>query len=962
MAARRQSNWAWFLDAMREPSDPLFGGSAMVDPPSRLSSANVPPSVQDAITGTEGNDFLQGTANADTIDGLGGHDFIRGLGGDDILNGGTGGDFLEGGVNGNRDLDLGSDTLFGGDGDDLLRGGAGFDVYDGGAGFDRVSFFLFGATQAVVANLATQTISNDGFGNAETMISIEGLGSGTIFADTFTGNDDINLLIGDVGDTLASAGGDDVFSFFGAPASVDGGAGLDTIIVFSLAKLVADTNGDGFAEVVNATHGVIVDLSTQSIVDDGFGGSGALTSIERVGGSLQGDTITGNDQQDRLTGYLGDDQLNGGVGADTLFGDAGADTLNGGDGNDVLHGAGVSGIALGSGGVARLPGAGNVDFATALDISNEFIGGDLACSMQAQANGDGAVHVYKVNLLNFGASITLNPFSLSGAPIRVSVFDSLGNSVGGGTAGSITATVGAPAGPLGFGGGQPGVYYLMVAAPDGTGLLPGQNYFLNVAVANELDFGADTLNGGAGADLMIGGWGNDTYFVDDIGDAIVEVGPSGQIVDGFHLVDTVNASIDYFLNASLENLTLIGAGAINGVGTDIANIINGNSAANQLFGLAGDDTINGGAGADQMFGGLGDDHYFVDDMGDVTFEAQSAWGVDFVEASVSYALGRNIDNLTLVAGSGAINGLGNALANDLVGNENANALFGFAGNDRLGDVFVLGGPTSIDQMYGGEGDDQYFVDNSADVTFEANVAWGTDTVVAFVDYQLGTNIDNLTLLIGQRGLGNGLANTIIGNGDVNMLFGFAGNDVIDGSSGADQMFGGLGDDTYWVDDSLDVVFEAQSAWGVDLVLSLVTYALGTNIDNLTLVGAANIDGAGNGLANVITGNIEANMLNGLAGNDTLNGAGGNDTLFGGAGDDAFVFGPGSGSDTVGGFIAGGVEDTINLQAYNGSGVTWTITQVGADTVFAFSNGDQITLTNVVAANLVHDPLDPFLYG
>jgi Ca2+-binding RTX toxin-like protein len=174
------------------------------------------------------------------------------------------------------------------------------------------------------------------------------------------------------------------------------------------------------------------------------------------------------------------------------------------------------------------------------------------------------------------------------------------------------------------------------------------------------------------------------------------------------------------------------------------------------------------------------------------------------------------------------------------------------------------------------------------------------------------------------------------------------------------MYGVAGDDTYVVDNAGDVTFEGSALDGTDLVLASVTRSLGANLENLTLTGTAAINGIGNSLGNTINGNSGANQLFGNLGDDVLAGGAGNDLLAGGAGNDAFVFAPGSGSDTVTTFLAGGIDDTLDFSAYNGTGITWTITQVGANTVFDFTNGDQITLTNVIAANLVQT--DPFGFG
>ena len=59
------------------------------------------------------------------------------------------------------------------------------------------------------------------------------------------------------------------------------------------------------------------------------------------------------------------------------------------------------------------------------------------------------------------------------------------------------------------------------------------------------------------------------------------------------------------------------------------------------------------------------------------------------------------------------------------------------------------------------------------------------------------------------------------------------------------MIGGLGNDTYVVDNVGDVVTEALNE-GTDTVQSSVSFALGANVENLTLTGSANINGTGNG--------------------------------------------------------------------------------------------------------------------
>ncbi|MGR3198694.1 MAG: M10 family metallopeptidase [Paracoccus sp. (in: a-proteobacteria)] len=134
----------------------------------------------------------------------------------------------------------------------------------------------------------------------------------------------------------------------------------------------------------------------------------------------------------------------------------------------------------------------------------------------------------------------------------------------------------------------------------------------------------------------------------------------------------------------------IAKGAVieNAVGGAFNDTLTGNAAANVLNGLGG---------ADRLAGGRGNDTYILATPGDTVIEAAGA-GIDTVRAGYGYALGANVENLVLT-GSGAINGMGNALANRITGNAAANTLKGAAGND------ILSGGSGNDVLVGGAGRD-----------------------------------------------------------------------------------------------------------------------------------------------------------------------------------------------------------------------------------------------------------------
>jgi Ca2+-binding RTX toxin-like protein len=448
--------------------------------------------------------------------------------------------------------------------------------------------------------------------------------------------------------------------------------------------------------------------------------------------------------------------------------------------------------------------------------------------------------------------------------------------------------------------------------------------------ANNLSggLGNDTLDGGAGADTLTGGDGSDFYYIDHLGDQVIET--NATAAGGTDLVHTTLAS--YTLGNHVENGRILASGAANltgnalnnllyagtgnnlldgGAGSDTvtwayavsgavgvtaslasgsasgsgsdtligiehligspnADRLTGDGNANNLSGGLGNDTLDGGGGADTLTGGDGSDHYTIDHLGDQVNEtnAAAAGGTDLVHTTLaSYTLGNHVENGRILA-AGAANLTGNALDNLLYAGTGNNVLDGGAGSDTVTWAYGVSGAVGV----------------TASLASGTASGSGSDTLIG-IEHLIGSaNADRLT-----------------GDGNANHLSGGLGNDTLDGGAGADTLTGGDGSDHYYIDHVGDQVIEtnAAAAGGTDLVhTTLATYTLGNHIENGRILasGAANL--TGNALNNLLYAGIGNNVLDGGAGSDTVTWAYGVSGAVGVTASLASGTATGSGSDTL----------------------------------------------------------------
>ncbi len=117
---------------------------------------------------------------------------------------------------------------------------------------------------------------------------------------------------------------------------------------------------------------------------------------------------------------------------------------------------------------------------------------------------------------------------------------------------------------------------------------------------------------------MVGGRGNDSYIVDNVGDRVVE-----GVGEGTDRV--ISSTISYTLTDNVENLQLVHSGNTQGIGNSLANYMGGNSGNNLLDGRGGADTLYGGGGRDTFVFRAGEANGDV--VGDFTGASQTGGDV-----------------------------------------------------------------------------------------------------------------------------------------------------------------------------------------------------------------------------------------------------------------------------------------------------------------------------------------------
>ena len=592
--------------------------------------------------------------------------------------------------------------------------------------------------------------------------------------------------------------GNDMIFGNGADNNIDGGGGIDTMtgglgsdtyLIDNYSDVVVENPFEGM-DVVQSTTSFALPANVENLFLIGSGNdNGAGNDVDNF--------INGNASANILGGAGGNDTLNGGAGPDALYGGPGNDILDGGAGIDLLAGGVGNDTYLVSDLIPPTVLMSHGDAGDYITMGQSYLYGSDDGTFNitvADSNHDGLVDFFALFFLgnvagnfanlnlstsqlgqNFVAGTTYldatrgsvnHPqldFSLNGRGSNMLTGSFMIVNITADTSGptpvllSFSATFeqhseGAiPASystfSYNYGGGVADSITELPNEGTDTVQTSVDGYVLPANVENLMLTGSGNLNGtgnnldniltsNSGIDTLIGGLGNDTYFLNNAADVVIENPSEGT--------DTVVAGFSYSLaGTNLENVTLTGNAALTATGNALDNVLTSNTGVNTLT------------------GGLGNDIYVLSNAADSVMENPGE-GTDTVQFAgnfngTSFVLPANVENAINI-GSVSLTVTGNSLGNTLIGGAGAEIFNGMLGND------TLNGNDGFDiATYSGSKGSYTITPNLG--IFAVNGPDGNDTVSGVEKLIFG---DGSVKLLGSVAHGSG--NDLIGNGFGDVLW------------------------------------------------------------------------------------------------------------------------------------------------------------------------------------------------
>lgn len=678
---------------------------------------------------------------------------------------------------------------------------------------------------------------------------------------------------------------------------VDGGGGDDIIVTGD--RTVLNAAGTDYVRP-DAKAYVAGNAGNDSITvgngDDVVAGDSSLGAPPTTSVALRELKNDGRDSGDPLS----NDDGQGGPSAtvpDWTALPAPAGGTGSGDGNDVL--------ATGLGHTTMYGNAGNDTLSVGVDNPQALVHPELASLFTSPGatlvGGDGSDHVA-------GGS---GPDTIYTAGKTVTGIDG----AGGADANTAGDPAGGPVNVVDTGTGNDTVY-----GGDGVDRVTGRSTPTQ----------HDDIRGGAGSDVLVGGYGTDEIYGGPDDDYVIAEPstvdiPASPPDDGFGPQLTVTHQPLPAGTTPSHKLLVGGLGRDHVIGGDGGADVYGDrlttpcTAGNPVASDPVDESVDTASdGNDRITGGAGVEN------------VRAGGGDDYVDAA---------GNADLVCGE---------KGNDtLHGGDGADQLWGGSGND------VVYGDAGDDHAYGNDGNDALYGSSGADVV-EGNdgsdwASGGADDDVVIGGTQASGRTDQGDQLFGDAG-----ADTLIGDngvqtagvwqptdraagnpalGGTDLVYGGDGNDLGFGGLADDTMFGGTGDDHFEGNNGTDTIYgeagddelvggsatsypdAGDHIWGgsgADVIAGdnadVSTGPAGTGTD--TTLGRGFVNGHLIALADLgyapAAGTSGGDDLHGGDGTDVVYGQGGDDTITGDASDDYAEGGPGV--DTISG--GAGADDLV----------------------------------------------------
>ena len=752
----------------------------------------------DAFFGSAGGDVVTGNRGNDQLYGAAGNDLLLGGLGHDRIVGGTGNDGLYGELGEDHLTTLDGDRAHGGDGNDVIvAGDLTFALISGGAGYDTLQvdratmqldlgaaivsgrlagierLALQGSQQIAVRAGDASALAGgalDISGNSSTRVALVG--------SWVEGAVSLRNGVPSISYTL----GDEVI-YIEASVTVDrlgvmptGFAGLDPVAAGAAAPLAGSVPGGALANPVLTISGFNLDRAV--IVDQGETWRANDASLI-IGYSLTHGLVNGgliemtNASTSNLYTVISNDVayiVNSGTIRGTAIGGSYVNTIN------------IRGTLVNSGTVEATANSGRV---VAVEVGTPRPGSvlDNHGLISARSSTGTAIGAQ----IDYASSTGPSPIGTNHGRIEaIGGTDTIAlNVLSGGTflnAGTIFAGNSAASG-----------------VTDATAVqLYNSNFAINRFVNQGIVVGVTAIRSERGADDVVNSGRIEGAINLGEGTDIVENG--GVILGRVALGE----GTDIYLGAAAT----AGAEVDGGGGSDL---IVGGLSGDRIEGGAGNDYLAGGGGADILTGGAGADRFVYFAATDSTAAATDTIqdfesGIDVIDlralapTGVTLSVTGGITTVSAQTANGAVtirvsgtialtDIATSAGSSPLSGTPADDVLLGTAGSDRID------GGAGVDLMYGGAGNDVYVVDSQADRVIE-RVAGGVDHVMAYGNYLLPDEVENLTLMTAGEAQGNSLDNVLRGSAGADGIIGYAGNDVLIGGAGADRLLDGLGIDRF----------------------------------------------------------------------------------------------------------------------------------------------------------------------